>query len=118
MVVEGLLLARGQGKLDGRSVLEGMVEGQELLAEGIEVLVQGLSRAFVKDVNPFGFFVQIVEEEAAEKAVLYVGHEVDHLLRGAGEDGGEAGLFHLDVFPLAAAEVRDGFVVEGFAETV
>lgn len=118
MVVEGLLLAQGQGELDGRGVLECMVESQELFAQGVKVFVQGLSGAFVKDVVPFGFLVQVVEEEAAEQAVLYVGHEVDHLLRGAGEYGGKAGLFHLDVFPLAAAEVGDGFVVKGFAEAV
>ena len=105
MVVEGLLLVRGKGELDSWGVLEGVVEGQELLPQGVEVFVQGLSGAFVKDIDPFGFLVQVEEEEAAEQAVLHVGHEVDHLLRGAGEDGGEAGHFHLDVFPLAAAEV-------------
>lgn len=72
MVVEGLLLALGQGELDGRGVLEGMVEGQELLAQGVKVFVQGLSGAFVKDVDPFGFLVQVVEEEAVPRKSLYI----------------------------------------------
>ena len=61
MVVEGLLLVRGEGELDSRSVLKGVVEGQELLPQGVEVFVQGLSGAFVKHVDPFGFLVQVVE---------------------------------------------------------
>ena len=74
MLVEGLLLVRGKAELDGRSVLEGVVEGQELFSQSLEVFVQGLSGAFVKNVDPFGLLVQVVEEEAAEQAVLYVGH--------------------------------------------
>lgn len=59
---------------------------------------------------------EAIEDESAEKAVLGVRDKVLDLAGCAGEDGGKTGALDVDVFPVLAAGVGDGLVLEGLAE--
>ena len=59
---------------------------------------------------------EAVEDESAEKAVFGVCNEVLDLAGRTGQDGREAGTFDVDVFPVLAAGVGDGLVLESLTE--
>ena len=97
---------------------EDAVEVVVVLAEGCEVVFKGVVAGFGEDVVPDEFGVEVVEEEAAEEAVLRIGDEVQDLPGRAGEDCGEPRVLDVYIFTVFAADVGYGFVVESFAEAV
>ena len=74
--------------------------------------------ALGEDVVPGDAGGEAVEDEAAEKAVLGVRDKVLDLAGRAGEDGREAGAFDIDVLPVFATGVGNGFVLESLAEAL
>ena len=97
---------------------EDAVEVVVVLAGGCEVVFKGVVAGFGEDVVPDKFGVEVVEEESAEEAVLRIGDEVQDLPGRAGEDCGQSQVLDVNIFPVFAADVGDGFVVECFAEAV
>lgn len=116
--VEAGALVGGHLHADALEGLQELVQGVELFANLTEVFVEGHSAAGIEDVVPFALGIEVVEHKAGEEAVLGVLDEAADLGGRAGEEGGEAGRFDADIFLVLAADVGDGFVVEGFAEAV
>lgn len=62
--------------------------------------------------------VEEVEDEAAKKAVIGIGDEVEDLSRRTGEERREARIIYVHVFSILASDVGYGLVVECLAEAV
>ena len=118
VVVEGALLAGGQGKLQFRLHLQALVEFEEAVADVVEDFFQGGVAGAGENVNPFQAEVEVVEDEAAEQAVLRIRDEGGDLSRCSGEDGGEVRPQEFYKFPVFSPGVGDGLVVEGLPEAV
>ena len=116
--VELVLLLFGEGEDDVRSVLKLGVEVEEFRAKAGKVFVDAAVSALGKDVVPGDAGGKAVEDKSAEKAVLGVRDEILNLAGRAGEDGREAGAFDVDVFPVFAAGVGYGLVLERLAEAL
>lgn len=116
--VEAGALVRCHLHADALQGLKQLEEGVELFADLLEVFVQSYSAAGIEDIVPFASGVQVVEHKAGEKSVLGVLDEGADLLRDAGEKGAQARGLDADVFLVLAADVGDGFVVEGLAEAI
>ena len=116
--VEVLLLVLGEDEFGIGPVEKGFVEVEVALSQGVEDGVEGAGGAAGKDVDPDGLEVQVVENEAGEEAVFGVGDEGGDLPGRSGKDGGEARPQELDEFPVLAAGVGYGLVVEGLAKAV
>ena len=97
---------------------EDAVEVVVVLAEGCEVVFKGVVAGFGEDVVPDEFGVEVVEEEAAEETIFRICYEVQDLSGRAGEDRGQSRVLDVHIFPVFAADVGDGFVMECFAEAV
>ena len=108
----------GEGEVDVRGVLELGVEVEEFSAKVGKVFVDAAVAALSKDVVPGDAGGETVEDESAEKAVLGVRDKVLNLTGSTGEDGREAGAFDIDVFPVFAAVVGDGFVLKSLAKAL
>ena len=118
VVVECVLLAGGQGKLQFRLHLQALVEFEEAVADVVEDFFQGGVAGACEDVNPFQPEVEVVEDEAAEQAVLCIRDEGGDLAGRSGEDCGEAWPQEFHKFPVFAPGVGNGLVVEGLPEAV
>lgn len=116
--VEGIFLGGREVEGDFSHFAEHVVEVVELGAEAAEVVVGRAAVGFGEDVLPLQAGGEVVEHEAAEKAVLGIRDEVQDLLGRAGEKAAEARVLEVDVFAVFAADVGDVLVVEGFAEAV
>ena len=104
-VVEGTLLALGQFVFHVSQFDEDVVEVVEALAQGLEESISGVWSSASEDIFPFIVANEVVEQEAAEKAVLGVGNEALDLLGCAGEDAADAGLVDADKLAVLAADV-------------
>lgn len=89
VVVEGALLAGGLGELQFRLHLQALVEFEEAVADVVEDFFLGGVAGAGEDVDPFQAEVEVVENEAAEQAVLCIRDEGGDLAGRSGEDGGE-----------------------------
>ncbi len=75
------------------------------MAQGLEESISGVWSSASEDIFPFIVANEVVEQEAAEKAVLGVGNEALDLLGCAGEDAADAGLVDADKLTILAADV-------------
>ena len=107
-----------EAEADVRAAAEDGVEVVELLAESLEVFVEGGVGAAAEDIVPDETEVEDIEDETAEESVLGIGDEVEDLAGRACEQGRETRVADVDIFTVFAADVGDGLVVEGFAEAI
>ena len=116
--VEVCLLLWRKAELKVFAASEYIVEVMVVFSEGTEVVIEGAVKGVVKDIVPDNPGVQCVECEAAEKAVLGIGDEVEDLMWGSGQEGGEPWVADADIFSVFAPDVGDGLVVECLAEAI
>lgn len=118
IVVEGVLLVQGELEFHLGHPFEILVDVGEGPADAVEDFVEGGTVDAGKYVEPFQFEVDVVEDEAGEEPILCVRDEGGDLAGCAGEEGGEARAQQLYEFPVLAACLGDGLVVEYLAEAV
>lgn len=91
---------------------------EEVVAYLLKKLISRRAVGLVEHIMPNDFGGHDIEDETAEEAIFGRGNEVEDLLGRAGEDGTELGLDDFDILTILLTEVRNGFVMEGFAEAV
>lgn len=116
--IEGVFLGGREVEGDFTYFAQHVVEVVELGAQAPEVVVGRAAVGFGEDVLPLQGGGEIVEHEAAEKAVLGIRDEVLDLLGRAGEQATQPRVLEVDVFAVFSADIGDVLVVEGLAEAV
>lgn len=99
------LLLRCETEQKVFAAAEDVIEVVVVFSEGTEVVIEGAVNGVVKDIVPDNPGVQCVECETAEKSVLGIGYEVEYLVRGSGQEGGEPGVADTYIFPVFAPDV-------------
>jgi len=117
--IEVPFLAGSEVELDAGIHLQVLVKLQDPVANAVEGLVKAVSVLVLGEgVLPFKPEIQVVEDEAAEKAVLRVRYQCRNLPGRSREYGGELGLQQLHELAVLSPGVGDGLVVESFPEAV
>ena len=83
------LLLRCETEQKVFAAAEDVIEVLVVFSEGTEVVIEGAVNGVVKNIVPDNTGVQCVKCEATEKAVLGIGDEVEDLMWGAGQEGGD-----------------------------
>ena len=107
-----------EGETDVLGLFEDGVEVVELPAECLKMFIKGGVGVGAEHIVPDEAEVEAVEDEAAKKAVLGIGDEVEDLSRRTGEERREARIIYVHVFSILASDVGYGLVVECLAEAV
>ena len=105
-----------EGETDVLGLFEDGVEVVELPAECLKMFIKGGVGVGAEHIVPDEAEVEEVEDEAAKKAVLGIGDEVEDLSRRTGEERREARILYVHVFSILASDVGYGLVVECLAE--
>lgn len=95
-----------------------VVEVEETVAQTGKNLVERFALAVDEYVFPDGFYVHLIEHEAAEQSVFGILYQRMYLAWSAAQRYGHTGLKEFHKLTVGTATVADGFVMEAFAQTV